>query len=158
MNKKLFLVLILVVISSISVPLFAGISIDLGISALGSAYQPSTRPIGAITSLGVTLFDDKAIVQVLGGFFSPPLGDVDEYQDPAGILSTGVLFSPMEYLYLGFRTGMITPVDEGENVANYGSMVLRVQKPGKGIHYFAESEISLSGIFNRFSMGINFTL
>ncbi|MCK5674549.1 MAG: hypothetical protein KAH95_14310 [Spirochaetales bacterium] len=158
MNKKIFFVLILIIISLVSVPLFADISIDIGISALGSAVQPSTRPLGAIAGIGFTLFENKAIVQVLGGFFSPPLGDVPEYQDPAGILSAGVLFSPMEYLYLGFRTGMITPVDSWESVANYGSMVLRVQKPGKGIHYFAESEISLTGIFNRFSMGINFTL
>jgi len=80
----------------------------------------------------------------------------DDSEDPAVIISTGVLFSPMEYLYVGFRTGMIT--EDLETWLNYGSMVLKVQKPGKGIHYFAESEISFSGIFNRFSTGVNFTL
>ena len=155
MNKKTFFFAVLIVISMASVPLFAGVSIDLGVSALGNAIYPSARPLGAITSLGVTLFDNKAIVQITGGFFSPPLGD--NYEDPAGIISAGVLFSPMKYLYVGFRSGMITPSDT-EDWNNYGAMVFRVQKPGKGFHYFAESEISFTGIFNRFSMGLNFTL
>ncbi len=155
MNKKIFFILILVLITSLSVPLFAGVSVDLGVSALGNAANIAFRPAGAITSLGITLFDNKAIVQVVGGFFVPPISK--GYNDPAGILSAGVLFSPMEYLYLGFRTGMITPSDT-EDLTNYGAMVLRVQKPGKGLHYFAETEVSLLGNFNRFSMGINFTL
>ena len=155
MNKKIFFFAVLIVVSLISVPVFAGVSVDLGVSALGNAVWPATRPLGAITSLGITLFDNKAIVQVTGGFFSPPLGN--SYSDPAGIISAGVLFSPMEYLYLGFRTGMITPSDT-EDWNNYGAMVFRVQKPGKGFHYFAETEVNLLGIFNRFSMGLNLTL
>jgi len=155
MNKKIFFILILVVITSASIPLFAGVSIDLGISALGNAVYTSARPLGAMTSLGVTLFENKAIVQITGGFFVPPLGE--SYNDPAGIISAGVLFSPIKYLYLGFRTGMITPSDT-EDWNNYGAMVFRVQKPGKGLHYFAETEVSLLGLFNRFSMGLNLTL
>ncbi|MEA1911684.1 MAG: hypothetical protein U9N32_08455 [Spirochaetota bacterium] len=156
MNKKIFFFAVLIIVSLVSVPLFAGVSIDLGVSALGNAYYYDTRPLGAITSLGVTLYDNKAIVQITGGFFSPPLNE--DYEDPAGIISAGVLFSPMEYLYLGFRTSMIFPLDEKSDPTNHGSMVLRVQNPGKGIHYFAETEVSFLGYFNRFSMGLNFTL
>ena len=156
MNKKLFFFAVLIIVSFVAVPVFAGVSIDLGASALGNAVYQVSRPAGGIVALGLTLFDYKAIVQVTGGFFVPPLGD--DYNDPAGIISAGVLFSPMEYLYLGFRTGMITPPDDISDWASYGSMVLRVQKPGKGLHYFAESEVSLTGFFNRFSMGLNLTL
>jgi len=155
MNKKFFVIVFLIIFSIFTVPLFAGVSVDLGVSALGNALYLASRPLGGLAALGITLFEDRAIVQVTGGFFSPPLGD--DYNDPAGIISAGVLFSPMEYLYLGFRTGVITPSDT-KNWNNYGAMVFRVQKPGKGLHYFAESEISFSGIFNRFSMGLNLTL
>ncbi|MDA3940752.1 MAG: hypothetical protein PF693_15825 [Spirochaetia bacterium] len=157
MKKIIFLLVILIVISTAAVPLFAGVSIDLGVSALGNANYMTSRPLGAIAAIGVTLFDNKAIMQIVGGFFSPTLNGSDSY--PAGAISAGVLFSPMEYLYLGFRTGMITLLDDKDSDVNsYGSMVLRVQKPGKGIHYFAETEVSLLGNFNRFSMGVNFTL
>lgn len=155
MNKKIFFFVVIIVVFLVSVPVFAGVSIDLGVSALGNAVWAATRPAGAITSLGVTLFDNKAIVQVTGGFFSPPLGE--SYDDPAGIISTGVLYSPMEYLYMGFRTGMLTPSDT-EDWTSYGALVFRIQKPGKGLHYFAETEVSLLGNFNRFSTGVNLTL
>ena len=155
MNKKLIFFIFLIVVSLFTVPLFAGVSVDLGVSALGTAVYQVSRPLGAIVTLGMTLFEDKALVQVTGGFFSPPLGD--GYEDPAGVLSAGVLFSPMEYLYLGFRTGMITPPDNIDDWVSYGAMVLRVQKQGKGIHYFAETEISMTGYFNRFSTGVNLT-
>ena len=155
MNKKIFFFIIIVSLASI--PVFAGVSIDIGISALGNAvYIEAARPMGAIVTIGVPLFEYKAIVQLVGGFFTPPFGD--DYNDPVGSISAGVLYSPMKYLYMGFRTGFITPPDAYTDAISYGSIVFRVQKPGKGFHYFAETEIGLLGILNRFSMGFNFTL
>lgn len=154
MNKKV--IFIIIIVSLVSVPVFAGISIDIGLSALGNAvYIQAARPFGAIVTMGIPLFDYKAIVQLVGGFFTPPFDD--GYDDPVGSISAGVLFSPMEYLYMGFRTGFITPPDIYTDAISYGSIVLRIQKPGKGFHYFAESEIGLLGILNRFSMGLNLT-
>lgn len=156
MNKKIFFFAFLIVVSLASVPVFAGVSVDLGVSALGNAYWVATRPVGATAAVGFTLFDYRAIVQLAGTFMVPPLGD--SYEDPAGILSAGVLFSPIKYLYLGMRTSMITPPDTADDLTSYGTMVFRVQNPGKGIHFFAEDEVSFTGAFNKFSMGVNFTL
>jgi len=152
-KKGLFVLIIVVIMAA---PVFAGVSLDLGISALGNAAATPARPLGAEVGIGLTLFDYRALVQVTGGFFSPPLSDA--YNDPAGVLSAGILFSPLEYLYLGFRTGMITPIDTSDYWTSYGGMVIRVQTRGKGLHFYGESEISFSGVFNRFSMGINLTL
>lgn len=148
-------VLILVVVFIVSTPAFAGISLDLGLSALGNAAVSPTRVLGGEVGIGITLYDYRALVQIIGGFFVPPLGEA--YSDPAGVLSVGILFSPIQYLYFGFRTGMITPIEDSEDWLNYGSMVIRVQSPGKGFHFYGESEISFTGIFNRFSMGMNVT-
>ncbi|MCD6395937.1 MAG: hypothetical protein J7L71_00220, partial [Spirochaetaceae bacterium] len=133
-------------------------SLDIGVSALSNigTTGPVTRPLGAELNIGMTLFDSLAIVQFSGGFFSPPLSDA--FNDPAGVFGMGVLFSPVKYLYIGMRTGMITPIEDDENWYSYGGVVFRVQNPGKGLHYYAESEISFTGILNRFSMGLNFTL
>ena len=155
MNIKVFFFAVLI-ISVVSVSAFAGVSIDLGVSALGNAVFVASRPAGATVALGVTLFDYRAIVQIAGTFLVPPLGD--DYNDPAGVISAGVLFSPMEYLYLGMRTNMITPPDTVEDWSSYGTIVIRVQKPGKGFHFFAESETSFIGALNRFSAGLNLTL
>jgi len=155
MQKKLF---ILLIISLVSIPLFAGISLDIGVSALSNVggAEPVTRPLGAELNIGMTLFNNLAIVQLSGGFFSPPFSD--SYSDPAGVFGAGVLFSPIKYLYIGMRTGMFPPIEDDENWYSYGGVVFRVQNPGKGFHYYAESEISFTGILNRFSMGLNFTL
>ncbi len=154
MQKK---IIILVFISLVSIPLFAGISLDIGVSALGNVGAvPATRPLGAEVNIGMTLFDNLAIVQFSGGFFSPSLGDT--FSDPTGVFGLGVLFTPVKYLYLGMRSGMLAPIDDDDDWYSYGGLVFRIQNPGKGLHYYAESEISLTGILNRFSMGINFTL
>ena len=155
MQKK---IIILVLISLVSIPLFAGVSLDLGVSALSNvgATVAQTRPLGAEANMGMTLFNNQAIVQFSFGFFSPALAS--DSTDIAGVLALGVLYSPIKYLYLGARSGTITPIGDSDDWYNYGGIVFRIQNPGKGLHYYAESEISFTGILNRFSMGINFTL
>jgi len=155
MQKKLF---ILLIISLVSIPLFAGVSLDVGVSALSNVggVVPVTRPLGAEVNIGMTLFNNLAIVQFSGGFFSPSLGDT--FTDNTGVFGLGVLFSPVKYLYLGMRSGMLAPTEDGDDWYSYGGLVLRIQNPGKGVHYYAESEISFTGILNRFSMGLNFTI
>ncbi len=154
MKKFIFLILVILVV--VSFPVFSEVSVDLGLSALNNAVYQVSRPVGGMVGLGFTLFDNIAIVQVTGGFFVPPLSEA--YSDPAGVLSAGVLFSPVKYVYMGFRSGLITPPDDYSDWLSYGAMVLRVQKQGKGLHFFAESEISMTAFFNRFTMGMNFTL
>jgi len=155
MNKKIFFFALLILVLFVSVPIFSGVSLDVGVSTLGNAVDIATRPLGVFASIGVPMFDYLAIVQAMGSVFSPSPGE--DSSDPVGVLSAGVLFSPMKYLYLGMRTILITPPDDATNPLTYGSMVLRVQNPGKGTHFFAETEISFTGMFNRFTTGINFT-
>jgi len=153
MRKGIFVVAIIFIMS---VPLFAGVSLDLGVSAAGNTGDALSRPLGGEVSIGMTLYNYKALIQITGGIFSPSLSG--DSSDPVGILSAGILITPIKYLYFGFRSGMIIPTDDNTNVINYGGMVIRVQAPGKGLHFYGETEISFTGIFNRFSMGINYTL
>ncbi len=157
MKRHLFFaVLVLAILTA--APLFADLSIDLGVTALGSAvYSGESRPLGATAAVGATMFNGKALVQLNGSIFSPPLID-SAHTDPVAALGIGVLFSPVQYLYVGFRNGMMTPPDDVEGWISYGTMVLRVQNPGKGLHFFAESELSLIDTFNKFSMGVNLML
>lgn len=146
---------IFVIILVFSFPVFAGVSLDLGASALGNATVGVARPLGAEVSIGLTLFNYKALIQITGGFLSPPLAQ--DFNDAVGIISAGVLYSPIKFLYIGFRTGMISPIEDSDDWPSYGGIVIRVQTPGRGIHFYGESEIGLLGIFNRFSAGINLT-
>lgn len=86
------------------------------------------------------------------------LRDSLNYEDPVGSLSAGVLFSPVEYLYIGMRSGMITPPDAYEEWLNYSTLVMRVQSPGKGMHFFAETELNFEGTFSKLAIGLNLTL
>lgn len=156
MAKRCFLVLAMLFVLC-TAPIFAEISIDLGITGLGNAVYPgASRPLGASVGVGATMFDFQSLLQVNGSLFSPPIAG--DYEDPAVAISAGVFFSPVQYLYMGFRSGMISPPDEIETWTSYGSMVLRVQNQGKGTHFFAESEISFTGVLNKFAMGVNFVL
>ncbi len=153
MSKKIYAAVLLLVLVFVSVPVFAGVSVDLGGSLLGNVVWSATRPLGGTVGVGITLFDYKAVVQVSGTFMSPPLGDT--YEDPAGVLSAGILFSPLQYFFLGMRTTMVTPPDTVDDFTTFGTLVLRIQNSGKGMHFFAETEISPSGLLNKFTAGLN---
>lgn len=153
MSKKIFIAVLLIVLVSVSIPVFAGVSIDLGGSFLGNAVWSATRPLGGTVGVGITMFEYKALVQISGTFMSPPLGDA--YNDPAGVLSAGVLFSPFQYFFLGMRASMVTPPDTIDDFTTLGTLVFRIQNSGKGMHLFAETEMSPTGSLNKFTAGMN---
>jgi hypothetical protein len=53
---------------------------------------------------------------------------------------------------------MITPADAYEEWLNYSTLVMRVQSPGKGMHFFAETELNFQGTFSKLAIGLNLTL
>lgn len=155
--KKIIVLAVLIFMLLATAPIFADLSIDLGATALGTVvYTDGVRPLGGMVGLGVTMFDYKAMVQLTGNFFTPPIGD--NYEDSVGSLSAGVLFSPVEYLYIGMRSGMITPPDAYDEWLNYSTIVMRVQRSGKGMHFFAETELNFQGTFSKLAIGLNLTL
>ena len=155
MNKKIVLIGVLIILIFSSVPAFAGVSVDIGASLLGNAYCSATRPLGGTVGVGLTLFDYRAIVQLEGTIMSPPL--TGDCIDPDAVLSAGVLFSPVQYFYAGIRTNAIVPPDDTDVMVSTGSLVFRVQNQGKGMHFYAEADISPMGAFNKFTAGLNMT-
>ncbi len=155
MNKKIVLIGVLIILFFTAVPVFAGVSVDIGASLLGNAYYAATRPLGGTVGIGFTLFDYRAMVQLEGTIMSPPL--TGDYTDPDAVFGAGVLFSPVQYFYAGIRTNAIIPPDDTDDMVSVGSLVFRVQNPGKGMHFYAEADISPMGAFNKFTAGLNMT-
>ncbi len=153
---KKFSLIFMTLFVIMAVPVFSQVSVDFGVAAFGTASVPASRPLGGAVGLGFYTYGGKVLILSEGTFFSPALGD--SYTDPAGAFSAGVLFSPISYVYLGLCSGMISPPDDGNDWTGYGAAIIRVQNYGKGMHFYAESEISFNAIFSKFSVGINFTL
>ena len=157
MKRKSLLVLVLTaILPGAGTPLFAGITVDVGVSGMATAVVPVSRPLGGTVNIGVTLFDYKAIVRASGGVLSPPLSP--DYNDAAGVVGLGLLFSPIRLLYIGVEAGLISPIENSEDWYSYAAALLRVQSPGKGFHFFAEGEMSMTGMLNRITLGLNLTL
>ena len=155
MSNKIVLVGVLIILIFTAVPVFAGVSVDIGASLLGNARYYATRPLGGTVGIGFTLFDYRAMVQMEGTLLSPPV--TGGYNDPIVVLGAGVLFSPVQYFYAGLRANAISPSDDSEDLSSAGSLVFRVQNQGKGMHFYAEADISPAGFFNKFTTGLNLT-
>ena len=169
MKKRMTLLMVVLFLSFFTVTeARAGMSFDLGVTPYSTMGSNDYR-FGFLLGFNYATYQDKILVNILSAHVkSPALMDGgDVYDSPAAHVSSGILFSVFNPIYVGAKVGLFTynetTVNEStgestttDHLYSYSSLVIRLQSQEKGFNFFMESEIGFVSTFSALNVGVNY--